>query len=531
MKKSPILMAAVVFSLGATLGTSAYAQKKIKVIKSKPAPAANTAPVQSAEPDKILYDKALDFMKHGHYTEARLNFQTLINTYPDSEYLAKGKLGTADSFYKEGGDSNMVQAIAEYKDFITFFPFLDEAAYAQMQVGLGHFRMMEKPDRDNSQAEQAEQEFQTFLLKYPQSPLTPKAEQYLREVQEVLADGEFKIGRYYYLRARQYPAAYPAATARLMEVAERYPLYSAADETLWMLGDIYMRAKQASKNEDDRNHWADLAGECYDRILKNYPLSSWAPQAKSQLTGMGMAVPAADPDAIKRMKQQQLYVKDHHSTRASLMGMPMGLFKSNPDVSVAARSGTPNLSAPDDVISATDVLKKGATGPTFDANASAPAADANANGADTESSTPVEAVPVSASGSGGISGGSGIGAEIIAAPASDAAAEAPAASTASSTGAANGAAPIATAVPEAAAPASGDPPAGNSVGSADANGASPATGANGVTGSSGDTTSQGGQAASGDAQPAAAQPTAAKSDSSTESTSKKKKGLKKIIPF
>ena len=214
-------------------------------------------------------------------------------------------MGTADSFYKEGGTSNMIQAISAYKEFIVFFPFLDEAAYAQMQVGMGHYRMMEKPDRDNSQAQQAEQEFQTFMLKYPQSALAPKAEQYLRDVQEVLADGEFRIGRYYYLRARQYPIAYPAATARLMEVSERYPLYSQADQALWMLADVYMRAKQASKNEDDKNHWADLAGQCYDQILKDYPLSKLAASAKSQLTSMGMAVPPADPDAVQRMKQQQ----------------------------------------------------------------------------------------------------------------------------------------------------------------------------------------------------------------------------------
>src|SRR5579863_1610763 len=142
MKKSARLIAGLMFVAGCSLSPVSYGQKKVKVIKAAPAPAAKTAPAESVEPDKVLYDKALDFLKHGHYTEARLNFQTLINTYPDSEYLAKAKLGTADSFYKEGGTSSMVQAIAEYKDFITFFPFLDEAPYAQMQVGMGHYRMM-----------------------------------------------------------------------------------------------------------------------------------------------------------------------------------------------------------------------------------------------------------------------------------------------------------------------------------------------------------------------------------------------------
>src|SRR5271166_6188128 len=94
----------------------------------------------SAEPDKVLYDRAQADLKAGRYTEGRLALQTLINTYPDSEYLAKAKLAVADSYYKEAGTTNLTQAIQEYNDFRTFFPFLDEAAYAQMQIGLAHYK-------------------------------------------------------------------------------------------------------------------------------------------------------------------------------------------------------------------------------------------------------------------------------------------------------------------------------------------------------------------------------------------------------
>ncbi|MHB8616258.1 MAG: outer membrane protein assembly factor BamD [Candidatus Acidiferrales bacterium] len=156
-------------------------------------------PDTNAEPDKILYDRALNDYNHGRYTESRLSLQTLINSYPDSEYLAKAKLAVADSYYKEGGTEGLTQAVAEYKDFETFFPFLPEAAYAQMQVAMAHYRMMEKPDRDATQARLAEQEFQTFLLKYPKSPLVPQADQRLREVQEVLGGGDFEVARVFYV--------------------------------------------------------------------------------------------------------------------------------------------------------------------------------------------------------------------------------------------------------------------------------------------------------------------------------------------
>ncbi len=86
------------------------------------------ANVNSAQPDKVLFDRAMDAMKHNRFDVARMTLQTLINTYPDSEYLARAKLGVGDSWYAAGGSAAMAQAEAEYKDFITFFPNMPEAA-------------------------------------------------------------------------------------------------------------------------------------------------------------------------------------------------------------------------------------------------------------------------------------------------------------------------------------------------------------------------------------------------------------------
>ena len=63
----------------------------------------DTNKTESAEADKVLYERALNDLKHNRFDTSRLSFQTLINTYPDSEYLAKAKLSIADSYFKEGG--------------------------------------------------------------------------------------------------------------------------------------------------------------------------------------------------------------------------------------------------------------------------------------------------------------------------------------------------------------------------------------------------------------------------------------------
>ena len=504
-------------------------QKKIKVKvvnedkKKKPS---ETVGQQSVAPDKVLYERALLDIKKGHYTEGRLSLQALINTYPDSEYLAKAKLATADSYYKEGGISGLTQAIEEYKNFIIFFPFLDEAAYAQMQVGMGHFRMMEKPDRDTTQALDAEQEFQTFLLKYPHNPLVSQAEQHLRDVQEIIADGQYRVARFYYLKQD-----YPASAARLMDLVERYPLYSQTDQALWMLADVYERARKASRNEDDKNHWADLAAECYDRIVKNYPLSSLTGQAKERLKGMGMPVPTADPEAMARMKREQLYDKGHHE-KVAFVKLPLELFKSSPSVVEAAHYGLPTLTPPNDAISARTVLQQDAKGPDFDVanqellTPTPPPPDADQGPPVESDTTSPDSTPQ----------GTGVGVQIITpTTGSDATQTAP------QPGASNTAS-----TPQ---PASATGPSGvsNIDGSTITNAAPAATGTATVSGRS---TSAAGQPAANTQPPAqsnsagsstAADPAAKdkkdknykapKLDDKSESSSKKKKGIKKIIPW
>jgi len=323
-----------IFLMGATQSSAQILHKKKKVDKS-------TGADNNVQPDKILYDRAADDIKHGKHEVGRLNLQTLINTYPDSEYLAKAKLLIADSYYKEGGTANMTQAISGYKDFIVFFPFLPEASYAQLQVAMGHFRQMEKPDRDRTEAKEAESEFQTFLLKYPKDPLADKAMQHLREVQEVIAEGDYRVAYYYYAKGDK-----RAAAARLIGVTNRYPLYSRSDHALWMLADIFDKAEKK-----------EVAANYYARIVKNYPLSSEAPQAKARLVAMKVPVPQPDPKARAQMVAEQNASRPH----TSLAKKPLGILHSGPggEMRTAARVGEPTLEPEADTSSATDVLTGG----------------------------------------------------------------------------------------------------------------------------------------------------------------------------
>ena len=180
------------------------------------------ANIDSKQPDKTLFDRAMDSMKRAHYQEARTLLETLINTYPDSEYIARAKLALGDAWYNEGGKAAWQQAESEYKDFQTFFPNLPEASEAQLKIASMHYREMEKPDRDYAEAQRAADEYKQLIQQYPDSPLVPQAKQKLREVQEILAERQFRIAHFYFLRDNL-----AASQARLQSLTESYPLYSA----------------------------------------------------------------------------------------------------------------------------------------------------------------------------------------------------------------------------------------------------------------------------------------------------------------
>jgi outer membrane protein assembly factor BamD len=227
------------------------------------------------QPDKILYERAANEITHGRYDVGRLTLQTLINTYPDSEYLAKAKLAIADSYYSQAGVSGLTQSEAEYKDFITFFPTAPEATMAQFRVGMAHYRLMAKADRDQDEARLAEAEFKEFLLKFPDDPLTVRVKARLRETQEVLAEGEFETASFYEMRG-----AYRAARGRFQEIVEKYPNFSLGDQALFGLGQTLEHLKTPK-----------LAVPYYSRVVRDFPLSPRVGEAKERLVAMHEPIP------------------------------------------------------------------------------------------------------------------------------------------------------------------------------------------------------------------------------------------------
>jgi len=314
------------------------------------------ANVGSKQPDKVLFDKAMDAMKHNRFDVARMTLQTLINTYPDSEFIARAKLAVGDSWYAEGGTASLAQAEEEYRDFETFFPNMPEAAEAQLKIANIQYQQMEKADRDFTHAKRAEEEYRNLIMQYPDNPkLVKEGKERLLEVQEVLAEREFDIGRFYFYRL-----SYPASIARLKTLVEKYPLYSKADEALYLLGQNYegqiaqMRARLTCVKTSPHpgcigeqvkaNMIEELTKEAsaaYSQIITRYPLMDREDDAKKRLAALHQPIPRPTKAAVAQNRREE-----DSRREASTYDRLMSVVKKGPDVAQAAKVGDPTLVDP-----------------------------------------------------------------------------------------------------------------------------------------------------------------------------------------
>jgi outer membrane protein assembly factor BamD len=350
-----VAVALLVLFLGAaTADARKKKQKKAYDLNANP-----LAGVQSKQPDKELYDKAMVAMKKGRFDVARLDLQTLLNTYPESEYRMRAKLSVGDTWFKEGGSAALTQAEAEYEDFITFFPNAPEAAEAKMKVADIYYQQMEKPDRDFTNAQQAEKEYREMINMFPDSTLIPRAKQKLRDVQEVLGEREYQVGAYYESRED-----FVAAIARLETVADTYPLYSKSDQVLLGIGDAY--AGQAHNVQiapglpgaiRERMHimYEDKAAQAYQKVITRYPMAPHVEDARDRLVAMNRPVPEPTEAAIAESDAEERSRQPLHFTDKT-----MDIIKHGPTVVEAVHVGEPTLDDPKRVL-APDITKENRT--------------------------------------------------------------------------------------------------------------------------------------------------------------------------
>ena len=226
-------------------------------------------------PDKTLFETGSNFLSHGQFTKARLSFQTLISTYPDSEMAPDAVFAMADSFYEEGGVENYLQAEDQYNNFIIFYPASPKSPEALMKmISLNH-RMQRAPDRDQQYTVKVLQLTKRFLREYPNHDFSPIVKKIKASAEENLAIADRGVGQYY-----AHIKNFGGAMGRYQNIIDKYKEYSALDEIYYQMAD----AKLKTNNPDE-------AAIYLEKITAGYPFGKYFDDAKEQLKSLGKDVP------------------------------------------------------------------------------------------------------------------------------------------------------------------------------------------------------------------------------------------------
>ncbi len=236
--------------------------------------------------DRELFIVATREVRKRNYDVGRLLFQTIVTTYPDSPYLPMSKLAVADSFFIEGSGGTLIQAVAAYQDWLTFFPTHPLADRVVLKIAESEMRQIGLPDRDATKAKRAETRLKALLQQYPNSILKGAAETRLAEVQDNLGLHNLLIANYYYtLAVDQKKGGLKGSQSRFREILDKYPNFKFMDEVLFKIAVTYQIEEET-----------DQAARYFQRLVADYPNSDYVTKSKEQLELIGATIPPTNPE-------------------------------------------------------------------------------------------------------------------------------------------------------------------------------------------------------------------------------------------
>jgi outer membrane protein assembly factor BamD len=198
------------------------------------------------------------------YRGSAIYFQKLIDQYPFSPYAEDAELKIGLSQYQM---KHYAEAIASLGDFEKMHPTSKQIELASYYLAMSHFDQIGRPDQDQSNTEQALQQFEIIERRYPETGFAALAHQQISVCREMLARHQLLIGDFYYKRAN-----FRAAESRLAELMQKWPDTPVGDEALYQLGTTL--EKEGKKYS---------AAQAFTAVVLHYPGTTYASKAKYEL--------------------------------------------------------------------------------------------------------------------------------------------------------------------------------------------------------------------------------------------------------
>ncbi|HVB78332.1 MAG TPA: outer membrane protein assembly factor BamD [Candidatus Binataceae bacterium] len=198
------------------------------------------------------------------YRGSVIYFQKLIDQYPFSPYAEDADLKIGLSQYQL---KHYAEAISSLGDFEKMHPTSKESELVSYYLAMSHFDQIGRPDQDQTNTEQALQEFEIIEQRYPETGFAALAHQQIAVCREMLARHQLLIGNFYYKKAN-----FRAAESRLAELMQKWPDTPVGDEALYQLGTTL--EKEGKKYS---------AAQAFTALVLHYPGTIYATKATSEL--------------------------------------------------------------------------------------------------------------------------------------------------------------------------------------------------------------------------------------------------------
>lgn len=246
-------------------------------------------PAGTAQPDKFLFDHGTESLNKKKWLKAREYFRQLVDNYPQSPYRPDAKLGLGDTYLGENTTESVILAVNEFREYLTFYPTGKRNDYAQFKLGMTHYAQMLGPQRDQTQTREAIKEFQTFVERFPNSPLIAEGRKKLRECHDRISTSEYEVAVYYW-RSRWYPGAID----RLKGVLKEDPEYTNRDGVYYYLADSLAKMRLQAQ-----------AVPYLDKLFKEFERSEFLERGKKLMAELKNPAPEKTPAKAEEKKVEK----------------------------------------------------------------------------------------------------------------------------------------------------------------------------------------------------------------------------------
>ena len=220
--------------------------------------------VNKESPD-ALFAEAEEAFTDERYLIAIEKYRDLKNRFPYSSRAVDSELRIADAYFEQ---ENFLEAESAYEIFKELHPAHSKIDYVQYRIALSYFNEIPSNSaRDLSAAHKAIEEFQELEQAYPNSSYAPKAKENIIEARKRLAEHEVYVADFYFRRRHFLSASY-----RYAALLQEFPNLGYEEEALFRLGSSYYQTRMNANARD-----------AFERLLKQFPESSWRGEATSLL--------------------------------------------------------------------------------------------------------------------------------------------------------------------------------------------------------------------------------------------------------